>query len=932
MIDQLHGALFELGADLSAEEVADALWLAQHMPFRRDATRPRRLRIPPSETDQAPLPSTLDLARALRPLRLGLRIATSSRWEEQETAAALAERLPWPPATPPVHQLPFDLTLVVDAGLSMEFWRPTVQRFSATLGNSGIFRDVRSWQLDTEVPRGTKPTLRTQGGSQHRHPSELIAPGRRQIILVLSDCVGPAWRDGSVSSVLRLWARQQPVAVVQMLPQRLWRWCALELDRVRWQSTPEPGAPNSQLRWRARDHPGSSPGIAVPVLELDARWLANWARVLSGTDTGWVNGVAHILKPATMAGTGHTEESQLAPADRLTRFSGFASPQAMNLACYLAAVPLTLPIMRFVQQQMLPESAPAHLAEIYLGGLLYRAGGPRAHRGAADYEFHPGMRDLLLTRLTRTEILRIFRVISDQISSQLSTLTRDDPAAADRSTPFGLVGSRVLEQLRVTGTVMTPPPGLVIPSPVVSAPALAPPTTPQPDPARPTARASPVWGSAVPARNPNFTGRTQLLLDLHTKLERAGSATLTCTLHGMGGVGKTQLAIEYVHRFGATYDLVWWVPAQQRAGIRASLAELWHRVGNGENGSTDEAWARALEALRTGIPCARWLVVFDNADRPEELGELLPQGPGHLIITSRNPVWARRTEAIDVDILTTKESIELIRTYMIHGPSLSDADAARFAKVTGGLPIALVQAAEWQASSGMPVSDHLKLFEDVLPDMLSEDLPPNYPVSVLATWEMAIDQLRRDAPPAVELLELCSLFAPEPIHRSLLSAGPATELPPGLKAILHDPATLTRALRNLSRYALVRLDFERNIVEVHRLIQAAVRRKKSMSERRRTELRHAVHVLLLRACADDPADPRGWATRSRIQPHLVPSEAIDCELSQVRGLVLDQVKFLQASGDSQSARELAQLAWIRWSSRLGRDHPDSVAVHRRLSQ
>jgi NB-ARC domain len=957
MIDRLHGALAELGADLSAKELVDALWLAQYMPFDRDPTMPHpspRPRVPASEIDPAPLPSMLALAGALGPLHRTLQAVKSARSQEQEAATALAERLPWLSVTRPAQQLAFDLALVVDTGPSMEFWRPTVRRFSAMLANTGIFRDIRSWQLDTDTAHGARPALRSQGGRRQRHPSELIAPGRRQVVLILSDCAGPAWRDDSVSSALTLWARQQPVAIVQMFPQRLWHRCALALDRVRWQSGLLPGTPNSHLRWQGRDRPGSSRGIAVPVLEFDARWLAGWATVLSGTGRGWVNGVAHVLTPPAADEPARVEEALPSPADRLTEFSSFASPQAMNLACYLAAVPLALPVMQFVQRQMLPESAPAHLAEIYVGGLIYAVGGSRAHRGAAEYDFHPGIRELLLTRLSRTEILRIMRVVADQVSSQLPTLTEDHLGPADRPAPFALVGRRVIEQLRATGTVMTPPLGPVMPGPVTQPPTQDPypersadrPHLPvdvgrspadQPPAFRsiaptPAARTSPVWGSGVPARNPSFTGRAQLLADLREKLERTGSATLSCTLHGMGGVGKTQIAIEYVHRFGADYDLVWWVPAQQRAGIRASLAELWHRVGDAGNGGGDEPWARALEALRTGIPCARWLVVFDNADRPEELGELLPQGPGHLIITSRNPVWARRTDAIDVETLTTDESIQLLRTHMAHSPPLSDEDAARFARAAGGLAIALVQAAEWRASSGMAVSDHLKLFEDLLPDMLSDDLPPSYPVSVLATWEMAIDQLRRDDPPAVELLELCSLFAPEPIHRTLLSADTVTELPSTLSEVLRDQAALTRALWNLNRYALVRRDLKRDVVEVHRLIQAAVRRKKSMSEGRRTQLRHAIHVLLLRACDVDPADPLGWPARSRIQPHLVPSEAIDCELVQVRRLVLDQVSFLRASGDSQSAHELAQLAWIRWSSRLGPDHPDSVAAHRCLSR
>ena len=714
-----------------------------------------------------------------------------------------------------------------------------------------------------------------------------------------------------MSHALRFWARKQPTAIIHMLPQRLWQASGPEISRVLWNCARRPGTPNSQLLCHDRDENEPLTGVPVPVLGLDARWLGSWVSVISGTAAGWVSGMALMTgRSAEPIGLGRygtaAPAAEMSAGERVTRFAAAASPQAMKLATYLAAVPLSLPVMRLVQRAMLPESVPAHLAEVYLGGLLCRTDDPALAKQTAHYDFHPGVRDLLLSRLTRSDALRAMGVVSDQLGLTMSigdrrgglTLATREPERPDHPARHADVSVPDIGEIEQSYSHDRRPPA--------------------------------IWG-ALPSRNLRFTGRQEELTELRMRLQDGGQAVLACALHGMGGVGKTQIATEYAYRYRDHYDLVWWIPAQQDTGIRASLSELCHRMEKNENAGAGEPWARALEMLRTGTPCACWLVIFDNADRPEDLGDLLPQGAGHVIITSRNPVWARRTEAIDVGVLRDDESVELLRRHRSAGQRLSASEAALLTQATGALPIALVQAAEWQASTGMSVEEHLRRFEDVLPLMLVEDLPPGYPVPLLATWQMAIDRLRGDDPTAVELLELCSLFAPEPIHRSLLRSAAGPGLTGRLGDAFRDPVVLSRAIKNLGRYALARVDNGQETVEVHRLIQAAVRRKGAMTEDRRDYLQHVIHLLLLHACPGDPADMRGWPQRRRIQPHLISSEALDCEMDEVRRLVVEQVVFLKRSGDSRGARKLAELAWRRWSTVFGSEHADSVAVLRHLT-
>jgi len=180
-----------------------------------------------------------------------------------------------------------------------------------------------------------------------------------------------------------------------------------------------------------------------------------------------------------------------------------------------------------------------------------------------------------------------------------------------------------------------------------------------------------VWGD-VPPRNPNFTGRKALLDCLHEVLGRAReTAVLPQALHGMGGVGKSQVAIEYVHRHRHEYDLVWWIPAEQEAQIRASLANLARRLE-----LPDLSEVNAVVAVREALsteqqPHRKWLLVFDNAENLQEVRQFFPTGgAGKILITSRNSGWARAARLLEVDVFTRDESKEFLRTQIERGVRL----------------------------------------------------------------------------------------------------------------------------------------------------------------------------------------------------------------------------------------------------------------------
>jgi NB-ARC domain len=238
-----------------------------------------------------------------------------------------------------------------------------------------------------------------------------------------------------------------------------------------------------------------------------------------------------------------------------------------------------------------------------------------------------------------------------------------------------------------------------------------------------------IW--SVPTRNAAFTGRDEELEKLRDQLADAGTAVvLPVALHGLGGVGKTQVALEYAHRYMVGYDLVWWVSAEHRELVITRLAELAGRLGLRAGDNVAEAAQSAVDALRRGVPYRSWLLIFDNADVPEELEPYLPGGSGHVVVTSRNPVWSRVAEPVEIDVFARAESIEHLRRRLL---TLSDADANMVADKLGDLPLAIEQAAAWLAETGTSAAAYVEELGTQLTRVLALGQPGDYAQPVAAT-------------------------------------------------------------------------------------------------------------------------------------------------------------------------------------------------------
>ncbi|MEU0843119.1 SAV_2336 N-terminal domain-related protein [Streptomyces sp. NPDC005962] len=334
------------------------------------ARRGLPLRVP---EDKA-LHQELSIGRALRPLKQHRPNPLKREFDEVATAAALAETGLPDVVTRPARERWLDLALVVDDGTSMLLWRRLAVELRTVLQRTGAFRVVRVLGLHTRG--GGAPALRTRPydpDAPHLPTTALSDPSGHTLVLVVSDGVGAAWRDGRMGRVLARWAGVGPTAVVHALPPRLWDSSGIRTRR--WQvRTRRPGSANAD--WAVADPvlPAALAhfdGVPVPVLEPEAGPLADWARLIASASGTAVLPLLAPPRGAPAAARPAPSPSPAAELDRVQLFRDAASPEAYRLAAHLSAVaPLPVPVMRMVQKAVDGRSDTGRLAEVFLGGLM----------------------------------------------------------------------------------------------------------------------------------------------------------------------------------------------------------------------------------------------------------------------------------------------------------------------------------------------------------------------------------------------------------------------------------------------------------------------------------------------------------------------------------------------------------------------------------
>lgn len=424
---------------------------------------------------------------------------------------------------------------------------------------------------------------------------------------------------------------------------------------------------------------------------------------------------------------------------------------------------------------------------------------------------------------------------------------------------------------------------------------------------------------SVPLPNPHFAGRETELAELHRQLGTSTrAAVLPHALHGLGGIGKTQLALKYVQLHRHEYDRVWWIDAEQPAVIRAQLTMLAPELGLVPDPQSDTV-ARVLAALTSGVPHNRWLLVFDNAGQPNDVIPYLPsligdsEGTGRILITSRHAGWSDRVLATKMDVFTRAESLGFLRA---RAPWASPEQADRLAELLGDLPLALEQCAALQRQTGIAVPDFLTMIERRRAEVLAEGVDSiTLPVAVV--WRASMESLATQTPGALELLRLLAFFGPEPVALGFLHDARMLPLPPALMRLARDPLSRGRTIRAINQFSLLTVDNVAGTVQMHRLVRAVL--QDELSAQAQSDMRHLVHQVI---AAHDPGDtqrPEYWRNYADILPHLEPTGLPHCDDRHIRDTATNLISYLLARGVLRGAAQLGERISTDWRSFLGAD-------------
>jgi hypothetical protein len=454
-----------------------------------------------------------------------------------------------------------------------------------------------------------------------------------------------------------------------------------------------------------------------------------------------------------------------------------------------------------------------------------------------------------------------------------------------------------------------------------------------------TARDRPRFPGALPAvftvpftPSPWFTGRAGVLAAVRSRLADPHQGHVV-PVTGIGGVGKTQLAVEYAYAERGSYDVVWWVRAQPFAIARADLAALVAdpRLPDPPQLSTEATAEDRLPAARDWLERHdRCLVIVDNVDDPKDVRPLLPRaGGGHVLLTARTDVgWADWATPLPLDTLELADASRFLRD---RSRDPDEPAAVALATELGRLPLALEQAAGFIAETGgFTLVDYLALFRTRSRELLARGGPAGHADTVDTTWSLSLDRLTEQRPAAVDLLSLAAFLAADNIPIALFTEH-ASELPGSLADSATDPFALPDTIGILRRYGLAKAAV--GAITVHRLLQTVIRN--NLGDAQPSWAGFALAAVTA-GFPDDWQDPRAWPRCRQLVSHALAAAEHAARLAPQLAAVSplpDRVGgYLGYSGSFATARDLYKEILGARESELGALDPATLTARANVAR
>lgn len=330
-------------------------------------------------------------------------------------------------------------------------------------------------------------------------------------------------------------------------------------------------------------------------------------------------------------------------------------------------------------------------------------------------------------------------------------------------------------------------------------------------------------------RNPYFVGRDDLLNTLGMKLRegKVGQLDARIALYGCGGVGKTQIALEYSYRHEKYYNMIFWISAIDSETLFSGLQEVGSttRCLSSVSNLTPQQVAKiVLDWLQLQHS---WLLVLDNLDDLDVVNELPPKVErGHVLITTRNlDSKLVSTYGIEVPVLDRDAAMDLLRRGSeIIPEEFSVPDAIEIVDELSCLPLAVEQVSAFIRNSVKSLHEFLPIYRSFRKSLFCRTPNDTYPNSVAATFLLSLEKVKgkRNGKQATKLLQLLSFLNPQGTLIEFLRMG-FNGLSDDLREIIEDDNSFLGALEMLEKYCLVGRTKNGGGVTIHRIIQAIVR-------------------------------------------------------------------------------------------------------------